>query len=140
MVETRSARIAFATTFGPAGATLNGVKRVLRYAVMIPGLLYLWALLPVSFRPQYTGTPLRKPDPTVHVDVSAARAAGLATATVTAAAATGLQKLSDARIKTACEPPGLLKPIMRPAEQVVVRYMDNGKVVAEKRYDCSKYV
>ncbi len=116
------------------------MKRVLRYAVMLPGLLYLWALLPISFRPQYTGSPLRKPDPTVNVDVSAARAAGLPTQTVTAAAATGLTKLSSSRIKVACEPPGLLKPIVRPAQHVVVRYVDNGKVVAETSYDCAKYL
>ena len=116
------------------------MKRVLRYAVMVPGLLYLWALLPVSFRPQYTGSPLRKPDPTVSIDVSAAKAAGVATQAVTAAAATGLRKLSSSRLKAACEPPGLLKPIVRPAQQVVVRYMDNGRVVAERRYDCKKYL
>jgi hypothetical protein len=58
----------------------------MRYAVMLPGVLYLWALLPVSFRPQYTGSPLRKPDPTVTVDMTA-RAAGAATKVLTAAAA-----------------------------------------------------
>ncbi len=117
------------------------MKRVLRYAVMLPGLLYLWALLPVSFRPQYTGSPLRKPDATVNVDISAARAAGVSTQTVAAAASgAGLQKLSNSRLKEACEPPGLLKPIVRPAQQVVVRYLDNGHVVAEKRYDCNAYI
>jgi hypothetical protein len=132
----------FATNFGPPGGTLAGVmgKKVLRYAVMLPGILYLWALLPVSFRPQYTGSPFRKPDPTVNVDVSAAKAAGVATATVTALAETGLTKLSNSRLKQACEPPTLLKPIVRPAQRVVVRYLDNGKVVAEKIFDCSNFV
>jgi hypothetical protein len=116
------------------------VKRVARYAVMLPGLLYLWALLPVSFRPQYTGSPFRKPDTTVDVDVSTARAAGVATQTVTSLAATTLTKLSSSRLKDACEAPTLLRPIVRPAQQVIVRYLDNGKVVAETRYDCSKYV
>ena len=133
-------RDAFATSFGPVDATLAAVKRLLRYAVLIPGLLYAWALLPISFRPQYTGSPLRKPDPTVSVDVVGAAAAGIASQTVGDAAASGLTKLSSSRIKQACEPPGLLKPIVRPAQQVVVRYVDNGKVVAETRYDCSKYV
>jgi hypothetical protein len=116
------------------------VKRVARYAVMLPGLLYLWALLPVSFRPQYTGSPFRKSDSTVNVDVSTARAAGIATHTVTSLAATSLTKLSSGRLKDACEAPALLRPIMRPAQQVIVRYLDNGKVVAETRYSCSKYV
>jgi hypothetical protein len=116
------------------------VKRVLRYAVMLPGVLYLWALLPVSFRPQYTGSPLRKPVPTVNVDVTEARASGVATASLTATAVPGSQKLSIDRLKEACEPPALLKPIVRPAEQVVVRYMVNGRVVAEKRLACSTYV
>ncbi len=115
------------------------MKKVARYAVMLPGLLYVWALLPVSFRPQYTGSPFRKPNATVNVDVSAARAAGVSTRTVTAAAVGTLQKLSSARLKDACQPPALLKPIVRPAQQVVVRYLDNGKVVAETTYDCSKY-
>ncbi len=108
---------------------------------MLPGLLYLWALLPVSFRPQYTGSPLRKPDAIVSVDVTAARAFG-ATGhlAVTAASAAGVQNLSNSRLKQACEPPGLLKPIVRPAQHVVVRYLDNGKVLAEKHYDCSKYL
>ena len=34
----------------------------------------------------------------------------------------------------------LLKPIVRPAREVVVRYLVNGRVVAEKRLACSKYV
>jgi len=140
-VGTTGGQRAFATNFGRTDATLAAVKKALRYAVMIPGLLYVWALLPVSFRPQYTGSPLRKPNPTVNVDVSAAKAVGVATQAVTAAAATGgLRKLSSARLKAACEAPSLLKPIVRPAQQVVVRYMDNGKVVAERRYDCKKYL
>lgn len=116
------------------------MKRALRYAVMLPGILYLWALLPVSFRPQYTGSPLRKPDPTLTVDVTAGRAAGIATQTLTAAAAAGSRKLSPARLKAACEAPGVLKPIVRPARQVVVHYVDNGKVVAETTYDCKNYL
>jgi hypothetical protein len=107
---------------------------------LIPGLLYLWALLPIWFRPQYTGSPLRKPDPTVSVDVVGVPASGRATQAVTDAAAMGLSKLSNSRIKSACEPPTLLKPIVRPAKYVVVRYLDNGRVVAQTRYDCSKYV
>jgi hypothetical protein len=116
------------------------VKRALRFAILIPALLYLWALLPIWFRPQYTGSPLRKPDTTVNVDVVGARAASGASPSVTAAAAIGLGKLSNSRIKSACEPPTLLKPVVRPAKYVVVRYVENGKVVAETRYDCSKYV
>jgi hypothetical protein len=116
------------------------VKRVLRYAVLIPGVLYLWALLPVSFRPQYSGSPLRRPDPTVNVDVTPAGAGGVATQLLTATALPGSQKLSINRLKAACEPPALLKPIVRPAREVVVRYMVNGRVVAEKRLACSKYV
>jgi hypothetical protein len=114
------------------------VKRVLRYLVMLPGLLYLWALLPVSFRPQYTGSPFRKADATLDVDVSAAKAAGVATPALTAAAASGVDKVSNSRLKVACQPPALLKPIVRPALHVDVRYLDNGKVVAEHRYDCTK--
>ena len=139
MLGTPGPESAFATNPGLPGGTLAAVKRVLRYAVMIPGVLYLWALLPLSFRPQYTGSPLRKPDPTVTVDVSAARAVGITTHTL-ATVATSMKKLSNQRLKAACEPPGLLKPIVRPARQVVVRYVDNGKVVAETRYDCSKYL
>jgi hypothetical protein len=131
---------AFATNCGLPDATLEPVKRVMRYAVMLPGVLYLWALLPVSFRPQYTGSPLRRPDPTVNVDVTPARAAGVATQLLTATALPGSQKLPINRLKDACEPPALLKPIVRPARQVVVRYMVNGRVVAEKRLACSKYV
>jgi hypothetical protein len=116
------------------------VKRALRYVVMLPGLIYIWALLPVSYRPQYTGSPFRKSDPTVNIDLSAAAAAGLGTQTVAAAAQTGLSKVSNNRIKQACEPPLLLKPIVRPARQVVVRYTSNGRVVAEKIFNCSNYV
>jgi hypothetical protein len=108
---------------------------------MVPGLLYVWALLPLSFRPQYTGSPLRKPDPTVTVDASAARAAsGVAGTALTAASNAGPAKVSNARLKAACEPPGILKPIVRPARQVIVRYVNNGKVVSETRYNCTKYV
>jgi hypothetical protein len=131
---------AFATNSGRPDGTLTAVKRVLRYAVLIPGVLYLWALLPVSFRPQYTGSPLRRPDPTVSVDVTPARAGGVATQLSTAIARPGSQKLSINRLKAACEPPALLKPIVRPAREVVVRYLVNGRVVAEKRLACSKYV
>jgi hypothetical protein len=106
---------------------------------MLPGVLYLWALLPISFRPQYTGSPLRKPDPTLTIDVTAGRAAGIATSTLTAAAAAASHKLSVGRLKAACEAPGVLKPIVRPARQVVVHYVDNGRVVAETHYDCNKY-
>ncbi len=115
------------------------MKRVLRLAILIPGLIYLWALLPIWFRPQYTGSPLRKPDPTVNVDVVGAVSSG-ATQSLTTAAAVGLGKLSSSRIKSACEPPMLLKPVVRPAKSVLVRYVQNGKVVAQTRYDCSKYV
>ena len=118
-VGTRAAPGGFATNFAPADGTLLPVKRVLRYVVMLPGVLYLWALLPVSFRPQYTGSPLRKPDPTVNVDVSAAKAVGVSTSAVTAAAATGLTKLSSSRIKEACEPPALLKPIVEAATGIM---------------------
>jgi hypothetical protein len=124
---------------GPSDGTLILVKRVLRYAVMLPGVLYLWALLPVSFRPQYTGSPLRKPDPTVTVDMTA-RAAGVASKVLTAVAGPGSQKLSIKRLKAACEPPSVLRPIVRPAQQVVVRYTVNGRVVVEKRLACNKYV
>lgn len=125
---------------GPLDATLIRVKRLLRYAILIPGLLYVWALLPISFRPQYTGSPLRKPDTTVNVDVvGGASLLGGASQTVADAASIGLQKLSSSRIKRACEAPTLLKPIVRPAQHVVVRYVDNGKIVAESHYDCSKY-
>jgi hypothetical protein len=107
---------------------------------MLPGILYLWALLPVSFRPQYTGSPLRKPDQTLTVDVTAGRAAGISTETLTTAAASASHNLSPSRLKAACEPSGLLRPIVRPARQVVVHYVDNGRVIAETHYDCSKYV
>jgi hypothetical protein len=33
----------------------------------------------------------------------------------------------------------VLKPIVRPAHQVVVHFVENGQVVAETKYDCSKY-
>jgi hypothetical protein len=115
-------------------------KKVLRYAVMLPGILYLWALLPVSVRPQYTGSPFRKPDATLNIDIGAARAAGVSSAAVATVGETGLQTLSKHRIKQACEPPALLTPIVRPAQRLVVRYIDNGKVVSEKVYDCSNYV
>ena len=114
-------------------------KKALRYAVMLPGILYLWALLPVSFRPQYTGSPFRKPDATLNIDVSATKVTGVASA-VTAVGQNGLQKLSNRRIKQACEPPAVLTPIVRPAQRLVVRWLDGGKVVAEKVYDCSNYV
>jgi hypothetical protein len=116
------------------------VKRLIRYAILIPGVLYVWALLPISFRPQYTGSPLRKPDATVNIDVVGGAVTGAATQVVTDVTSLGLHKLSNSRIKRACEPPALLKPIVRPAQQVVVRYVDNGKVVAETHYDCTKYV
>src|SRR5438034_9681835 len=106
---------AFATNSGLPDGTLTAVKRVLRYAVLIPGVLYLWALLPVSFRPQYTGSPLRRPDPTVNVDVTSAQAGGVASQLLTATALPGSPKLSIHRLKEACEAPGLLKPIVRPA-------------------------
>jgi len=115
------------------------VKRLIRYAILIPGVLYVWALLPISFRPQYTGSPLRKPDATLSIDVVGGAAVG-ASHVVTDVGSLGLHKLSSARIKRACEPPALLKPIVRPSRQVVVRYVDNGKVVAETKYDCAKYV
>ena len=115
------------------------MKRLLRYAILIPGALYLWALLPISFRPQYTGSPLRKPDATVNVDV-VGTSVDFSTQTVADAASLGLQKLSNNRIKRACQPPGLLKPIVRPAQHVTVRYVNNGKIVAESHYDCNKYV
>jgi hypothetical protein len=116
------------------------VKRALRYAVMVLGVIYLWALLPVSFRPQYTGSPLRKPDQTLTIEVAvpAGGAGNLATSALTAGAAAS-HKLSTSRLKSACEAPGPLRPIVRPARQVVVHYVDNGQVVAETRYDCSKY-
>ena len=114
-------------------------KKVLRYIVMLPGLLYIWALLPVSYRPQYTGSPFRRSDSTVNIDLSAATAAGLGAQTVAAAAQTGLSKVSKARLKQACEPPLLLRPIVRPAHQVVVRYTNNGRVVAEKIFNCTDY-
>jgi hypothetical protein len=107
---------------------------------MIAGVLYLWALLPVSFRPQYTGSPLRKSDPTLTIDVTAGRAAGISTSALTAAAAAGSRTLSYARLKSACQAPAVLKPIVRPARQVVVEYVDNGQVVSEARYDCTKYL
>ncbi len=113
------------------------MKRLVRFAILIPGLLYLWALLPIWFRPQYTGSPLRKPDATLNVDVVGVPGAGAAEA---AAAAIALGKLPSSRLKAACEPPALLRPVVRPAKFVVVRYVDNGKVVAQARYDCSKYV
>ena len=87
------------------------------------------------FRPQYTGSPLRKPNATVNVDVVGGAAPGTAAQVVTDVGTLGLHKLSNARIKRACEPPGLLKPIVRPSQQVVVRYVDNGKVTAETRYE-----
>lgn len=116
------------------------MKRALRYAVMVLGVLYLWALLPVSFRPQYTGSPLRKPDQTLTIEVAmpAGQAADIATSALTAGAAAA-HRVSTSRLKSACEAPGPLKPIVRPARQVVVHYVDNGRVVAETRYDCSKY-
>jgi hypothetical protein len=107
---------------------------------MLPGILYLWALLPVSFRPQYTGSPFRKPDATLNIDVSAAATTGLPSAAVTAVGDVGLQKISNRRIKQACEPPAVLTPIVRPAKRVVVRWLDGRKVVAEKVYDCTNYV
>jgi hypothetical protein len=116
------------------------VKRALRYGVMILGVVYLWALLPVSFRPQYTGSPLRKPDQTLTIEVAMpAGQAGAVAASALTASATASHKLSASRIKSACEAPGVLKPIVRPAHQVVVHYVDNGQVVAETQYDCSKY-
>jgi hypothetical protein len=116
------------------------VKRALRYGVMILGVVYLWALLPVSFRPQYTGSPLRKPDQTLTIEVALpAGGAGAVAASALSASAAASHKLSAGRIKSACEAPGPLRPIVRPARQVVVHYVDNGQVVAETRYDCSKY-
>jgi hypothetical protein len=116
------------------------VKRALRYVVMILGVVYLWALLPVSFRPQFTGSPLRKPDQTLTIEVALppGGAGAVATSALTAGAAAS-HKLSPSRIKSACEAPGPLKPIVRPARQVVVHYVDDGRVVAETRYDCTKY-
>ena len=133
-------QVAFATNLGLPDGTLAAVKRLLRYAILIPGVLYVWALLPISFRPQYTGSPLRKSDQTLSVDVvGGALDAAPVAQTVTAAAALGLQQMSSSRIKRACQPPALLKPVVRPAQQVTVRYVDNGRVVAETKYDCKKY-
>jgi hypothetical protein len=116
------------------------VKRALRYGVMILGVVYLWALLPVSFRPQYTGSPLRKPDQTLTIEVAMpAGQVGAVAASALTASATASHKLSAGRVKSACEAPGVLRPIVRPARQVVVRFVDNGQVVAETKYDCSKY-
>src|SRR5262249_47615401 len=114
--------------------------RALRYGVMVLGVLYIWALLPVSFRPQYTGSPLRKPDQTLTIDVAtpSGGAGAVATSALTAAA-TASHKLSSDRLKSACDAPGVLNPLVRPAREVVVHYVDNGQVVAETRYDCSKY-
>jgi hypothetical protein len=107
---------------------------------MVLGVVYLWALLPVSFRPQYTGSPLRKPDQTLTIEVAMPSGqAGAVAASALTASATASHKLSDGRVKSACEAPGVLKPIVRPARQVVVHFVDNGQVVAETRYDCSKY-
>jgi hypothetical protein len=114
------------------------VKRLLRWAILIPGVLYLWALLPIAFRPQYTGSPLRKPDTTVNVDVVGAPR-DFSTQGVVDAATVGLQRLSSARIKRACEAPALLKPVVRPSQHVTVRYVSNGRVVAESHYDCKNY-
>jgi hypothetical protein len=114
------------------------VKRLIRWAILIPGVLYLWALLPIAFRPQYTGSPLRKPDTTVSVVVVGAPR-DFSAAGVVDAATVGLQQLSSSRIKRACEAPALLKPIVRPAQHVTVRYVNNGRIVAETHYDCSKY-
>ena len=139
MLETQTLRVAFATNFGLPDGTLAAVKRVLRYAILIPGVLYVWALLPISFRPQYTGSPLRKSDQTLSVDVIGAAGTGAVAQTATAAAALGLQQMASSKIKRACEPPALLKPVVRPAQQVTVRYVDNGRVVAETKYDCKKY-
>ena len=111
------------------------MKRLLRIAVMAPGLLYIWALLPVAFRPQYTGSPFRKSDVTltVHLDVLGVGAAA-------ANAAVGALPGAPARqIRAACEPSPLLRPIVRPSQHVVVRYMKGTRVVAEKRYDCTAY-
>jgi len=96
------------------------MKRVLRLVVMVPGLLYLWALLPLSFRPEFTGSPFRKPDPTVTL------------------AAPGAKVLSQGALTSACEAPRLLRPIVRPARQVIVRYTDHGKVVSQTRVNCDK--
>lgn len=119
-------------------ATLTAVKRLLRWAILIPGVLYIWALLPISFRPHYTGSPLRKPDTTVSVDVVGG-AGGAGKQIVSDVGAIGLHKISNERIRQACEAPGLLRPIVRPSQHVVVRYVDNGRVVAQTSYDCKKY-
>ena len=135
--------IGFATNSGFPEATLAGVGRLVRLAILVAGIVYLWALLPVSFRPQYTGSPFRKPDATVtvnlgNVDLGAVPTS--ATVTVKTAAAVARDRPSTSRLKAACEPPTLLRPVVRPAESVVVHYLGNGKVVAETRYDCKKYV
>lgn len=88
--------------------------RLVRYALMLVGLLYVWALLPVAFRPRLTGSPLRKPDPTVTV----------------------AHEPSKATLEAACEPPNLLRPIVRNARQVVVRLTAKGKPVTETRVPC----
>jgi len=118
-----------------ARATLTLVKRIVRFALLVPGLLYLWALMPVSLRPQYSGSPFRKPDPTITVDVSAWKLPGGA-APAALIAQTAVPQPANSRLKAACEPPRLLRPIIRPSQHVDVRYVDNGRVVAERVYDC----
>ncbi len=112
--------------------------RLVRWAILIAGLVYLWALLPIGFRPQYTGSPFRKPDPTVDVDLGVVPTGK--TATAATAAAVARSKPSDSRLGSVCRPPILLRPVVRSADSVVVRYLGNGRVVAQTRYDCKKFV
>ncbi len=109
--------------------------RLVRWAILIAGLVYLWALLPIGFRPQYTGSPFRKPDPTMDVDLGV-----VPTVTAATAAAVARSKPSDSRLESVCRPPTLLRPVVRPAHSVVGRYLRHGHVVAQTRYDCKKLV
>ena len=114
------------------------MKRILRFALIAPGLLYVWALLPVSFRPQFTGSPLRERDATITVDLAVSKSSGADA--LRAVATTALQRPSNTKIKAACEPPGLLRPIVRPSQRVTIRFVEDGHVVAQQSFDCHSYL
>lgn len=97
-----------------------------RRLLVIAGAVYVWALLPVSIRPQIVDSPLKKSEQTITIDVLDK----------------GGKMPLDApgRIRTACRAPWPLRPIMSSADSVRVILRYNQAEIGAREFLCHDYV
>lgn len=95
----------------------------IRRGLLLAGVIYAWALIPLGFRPQVPNNPIRKSTQMITVDIDTPDE-------------TGVPWHAAGQVENACKPPVLLRPFEQSATSVRVLLRYKTKIVHDVIVPC----